>query len=77
MTRSARVVVASTRAARGQYADRTGPVIRAWLVERGFDTPEPIVVPDAEGRWSMTMRLSIDTQLAESRMPQFAEAATV
>jgi hypothetical protein len=33
------------------------------------------VVPDAEGRWSVTMRLSVDTQLAESRMPQLAEAA--
>ena len=32
--------------------------------------------PDAEGRWSVTMRLHIDTQLAESRMPQIAEAAT-
>jgi hypothetical protein len=37
--------------------------------------PHWIVVPDAEGRWSMTMRLLIDTHLAESRMPQFADAA--
>jgi hypothetical protein len=35
------------------------------------------VIPDAEGRWSVTMRLAIDTQLAESRMPQIAEPATV
>jgi hypothetical protein len=37
--------------------------------------PHWTVVPDAEGRWSVTMRLSVDTQLAESRMPQLAEAA--
>lgn len=47
MSRSARVVVASTRAAGGGYADRTGPVIREWLRERGFQTPDPIVVADA------------------------------
>lgn len=48
MTRTARIVVVSTRAARGQYADRTGPVIREWLIARGFQTPEPVIVPDAE-----------------------------
>ena len=25
-----------------------GPVIREWLVERGFETPEPVVVADAD-----------------------------
>ncbi len=44
--RRARVVVASNRAAAGVYADRTGPVIADWLRERGFDTPDPVVVPD-------------------------------
>jgi alpha-amylase len=39
--------------------------------------PHWVVIPDAEGRWSMTMRLSIDTLLAESRMPQLAESAAV
>lgn len=48
MTRTARVVVASTRAAAGEYSDRTGPVIRAWLIERGFETPEPVIVADAD-----------------------------
>ncbi len=38
--------------------------------------PHWIVIPDADGRWSVTMQLSIDTQLAESRMPQLAEAVT-
>lgn len=46
--RSARVIVASNRAAAGVYPDHTGPVIVAWLTERGFDVPEPQVVPDGE-----------------------------
>lgn len=45
-TRRAVVVVASNRAAAGVYADRTGPVIVKWLCERGYQTPEPVVVPD-------------------------------
>jgi len=46
--RTARIVIASTRAAAGVYADRTGPLIHDWLTERGFDVPAPIVVPDGE-----------------------------
>ncbi len=45
-TRRAVVVVASNRAAAGVYPDRTGPVIVDWLSERGYQTPEPVVVPD-------------------------------
>ena len=45
-TRRAVVVVASNRAAAGVYADRTGPVIVDWLCERGYQTPDPVVVPD-------------------------------
>ena len=48
MSRRARVVVASNRAAAGVYADRTGPVIVGWLRERGYDVPDPIVVPDGD-----------------------------
>ncbi|BBY31917.1 MogA/MoaB family molybdenum cofactor biosynthesis protein [Mycolicibacterium sediminis] len=44
--RTARVVIASTRAATGVYEDRTGPVIVEWLRDRGFDVPAPIVVAD-------------------------------
>ncbi len=43
---SARVVIASTRAAAGSYPDRCGPVIVAWLAARGFAAPEPAVVGD-------------------------------
>ncbi len=63
----------------------TYPVETVSQSEGGFELvhqsvavlPHWIVVPDAEGRWSMKLRLSIDTQLAESRMPQLAEAAAV
>jgi len=48
VNRSARVVVASNRAAGGHYSDRTGPIIAEWLRERGYRTPEPAVVADGE-----------------------------
>jgi len=44
--RSARVVIASTRAAAGVYEDRTGPVIVEWLTARGFEVGAPVVVAD-------------------------------
>jgi molybdenum cofactor synthesis domain-containing protein len=47
-SRTARVVAASNRAAAGVYTDRTGPVIAAWLRERGFDVGDVLVVPDGE-----------------------------
>jgi molybdenum cofactor synthesis domain-containing protein len=47
-TRTARVVAASNRASAGVYADRTGPVIAAWLRERGYDVGDPVVVPDGD-----------------------------
>jgi molybdenum cofactor synthesis domain-containing protein len=48
VSRSARVVTASNRASSGVYADRSGPVIVAWLRERGYETPDAEVVPDGE-----------------------------
>jgi molybdenum cofactor synthesis domain-containing protein len=42
------VVVASNRAAAGVYADETGPLIVSWLASEGFDSGEPVVVPDGE-----------------------------
>ncbi|QBE47948.1 MogA/MoaB family molybdenum cofactor biosynthesis protein [Leucobacter triazinivorans] len=44
--RRAIVVVVSTRAAAGTTRDLTGPVIAAWLAQRGFVADEPVVVPD-------------------------------
>lgn len=45
---TALVVVASTRAAAGEYADRTGPVLVSWLRERGLEVPDAAVVADAD-----------------------------
>ncbi|HMO83928.1 MAG TPA: DUF1926 domain-containing protein [Lacipirellulaceae bacterium] len=63
----------------------TYPVDTVSQSEGGFELvhqsvavlPHWVVIPDAEGRWSATLRLTVDTQLAESRMPQIAEAAGV
>ncbi|MBI3213322.1 MAG: MogA/MoaB family molybdenum cofactor biosynthesis protein [Mycobacterium sp.] len=48
MTRTGRVVIASTRAAAGVYEDRCGPIITDWLNERGIVTPAPVVVADGD-----------------------------
>lgn len=48
MTRTARVVTASNRAAAGVYEDKTGPLIVDWLRRRGYETPGSAVVPDGE-----------------------------
>jgi molybdenum cofactor synthesis domain-containing protein len=44
--RSARVIVASTRASAGDYDDRSGPIIAEWLAEQGFSPVQPEVVAD-------------------------------
>lgn len=48
MTRSAVVIIASTRASAGVYEDRCGPVIVDWLEQRGVSTPAPVVVADGD-----------------------------
>ncbi|WP_040622677.1 MogA/MoaB family molybdenum cofactor biosynthesis protein [Mycobacterium parascrofulaceum] len=47
-SRTARVIIASTRASAGVYEDRCGPIIAEWLGERGFSFDEPEVVADGE-----------------------------
>ena len=44
--RTAKVIVASTRAASGSYRDETGPLIATWLRDRGYSTPDPVVIAD-------------------------------
>jgi molybdenum cofactor synthesis domain-containing protein len=44
--RSARVVIASTRASEGVYTDECGPIIAEWLEQHGFSAAEPRVVAD-------------------------------
>jgi molybdenum cofactor synthesis domain-containing protein len=46
--RSARVIIASTRASSGVYDDRCGPIIAEWLEQHGFSPVEPEVVADGE-----------------------------
>ncbi len=48
MTRTARVVTASNRAAAGVYSDKTGPLITGWLREHGYEVGPAEVVPDGE-----------------------------
>lgn len=48
MTRTARVVTASNRAAAGVYPDKTGPLITGWLREHGYEVGPAEVVPDGE-----------------------------
>jgi molybdenum cofactor synthesis domain-containing protein len=45
--RTARIVVASNRAAAGVYDDTTGPVIRDWITARGWEATV-LVVPDGD-----------------------------
>lgn len=47
-TRTARIIIASTRASAGTYEDRSGPIIADWLAERGFESVVPQVVPDGD-----------------------------
>ena len=44
--RSARIIIASTRASTGVYEDRCGPIIAEWLGQHGFSNVEPQVVAD-------------------------------
>jgi molybdenum cofactor synthesis domain-containing protein len=48
MTRSGRVVIASTRAAAGVYEDKCGPIVIEWLVRQGFSESQLVVVPDGD-----------------------------
>jgi molybdenum cofactor synthesis domain-containing protein len=47
-TRSARVIIASTRASSGVYDDKCGPIIAEWLEQHGFSPVQPEVVADGE-----------------------------
>jgi molybdenum cofactor synthesis domain-containing protein len=46
--RSARVIIASTRASVGVYEDRCGPIIAEWLGQQGFSAVQPVVVSDGD-----------------------------
>jgi len=44
--RTARIIIASTRASAGVYTDKCGPLIAEWLGQHGFSLTEPQVVAD-------------------------------
>jgi molybdenum cofactor synthesis domain-containing protein len=44
--RSARIIIASTRASEGVYTDKCGPIIAEWIGQHGFSAVEPEVVAD-------------------------------
>jgi molybdenum cofactor synthesis domain-containing protein len=44
--RTARIIIASTRASEGVYTDKCGPIIAEWLGQHGFSLVEPQVVAD-------------------------------
>jgi len=46
--RSARVIIASSRASAGGYEDRCGPLIVEWLAQHGFSTGQPALVADGD-----------------------------
>jgi molybdenum cofactor synthesis domain-containing protein len=46
--RSARVIIASSRASAGVYEDRCGPLIVEWLAQHGFSTGQPALVADGD-----------------------------
>jgi molybdenum cofactor synthesis domain-containing protein len=48
MTRTGRVVIASTRASAGVYDDRCGPIVAELFVQQGFSDPQVVVVPDGD-----------------------------
>lgn len=63
MSRTGMVVVASTRAATGEYKDRSGPIAMEFLRSQGFDTPEPLIVADAD------IQSAVDKALSGSDVP--------
>lgn len=48
MTRTARVITASTRAAAGTWSDTSGPIVVEGLRELGIEVADPVVVADGE-----------------------------
>ncbi|WP_066516391.1 MogA/MoaB family molybdenum cofactor biosynthesis protein [Curtobacterium ammoniigenes] len=60
MTDRAAVIVVSTSAAQNRALDGTGPVLAAWLRERGFTVDEPTIVSD-DGPVHETVRTAADS----------------
>lgn len=46
--RTGLVIVSSTRASQGVYEDKSGPIAVEFLRSQGYETPDPVVVADAD-----------------------------
>lgn len=57
----AAIIVASDRAAQGEYEDATGPALQTMLERAGYDVAAVVVVPDELELLSRTMREWCDT----------------
>lgn len=60
---TAEVIVASTRAASGEYEDHSGALAVAWLRDRGFDVPEATIVADKDIPGYLGQRLADPARL--------------
>lgn len=60
---TAEVIVASTRAASGEYEDRSGALAVAWLRDRGFEVPAAIIVADKDMPGYLGQRLADPARL--------------
>ncbi len=61
--RVARVIVSSTRVAAGRRVDATGPILRDWLVDKGFEVDEPTIVADADIAGAISEALAANPSL--------------
>ena len=61
---SAAILVTSDRASRSEYADRTGPALAAFLIERGWRVVAVQVVPDDKGAIARTLKAWCDARVA-------------
>jgi molybdenum cofactor synthesis domain-containing protein len=61
--RTARVIVASSRAAAGVYPDTSGPILVAGLRDLGYQVPDPVVVPDGDPV-AEALRASVEAAVA-------------
>jgi len=59
VSRSARVITSSTRAAAGIWEDTSGPIIVAGLADLGLTVGEPVVVADGEPLYE-ALRAAVD-----------------
>ena len=61
---SAAILVTSDRASRREYADRTGPALAAFLMERGWSVVAIQVAPDEKGAISQILKAWCDARVA-------------